>query len=485
MTSRITRRDFGLALVGSAAASGSQTPVDTGAFLRNNASSLPPGLTFDEIALTDAADDFGHILHRKPAAVFEPGSTDALAKLMRFAKRHGVKVGMSGNGHSCYGQAFVENGIHVHARGLRSIHRVLDDRVEVDAGVTWSQLVEATIAIERTPPVLTEFLDLSVGGTLSVGGIGGASHRLGAQIDHVLALDVLTADGKLTSCSPERNRSLFLSTLGGFGQCALIMRATIRLVRAPARVTMQDLVYRDLSTYLADASLSVREGRFDHQLGFVSMPSGAFRLQAGVFHFEGAPETDLAGRTAGLRFSEALPQTDLTYREYLKNQRPAILTRGAASRQPPTGWYVPHATLYLFLPSTETENFITSVLAKPSEYEGLPPSGIIGLFPVNTRSFRCPLLQIPRASDEAFVFYLLRNARPGDDTQLQRMVSTNRALYERARARGGKVYPVSALPMSDGDWRDHFGNDTWSFFSEAKRRFDGTHILTPGPRIFS
>jgi cytokinin dehydrogenase len=37
-----------------------------------------------------------------------------------------------------------------------------------------------TLAEGRTPPVFTDYIDLPIGGTLSVGGFGGATHHYGA-----------------------------------------------------------------------------------------------------------------------------------------------------------------------------------------------------------------------------------------------------------------------------------------------------------------
>ena len=66
----------------------------------------------------------------------------------------------------------------------------------VGAGATWRAVLGATLARGLTPPVLTNYLGLSVGGTLAVGGIGGTSSRYGMQTDNVLALDVVTGDGR-------------------------------------------------------------------------------------------------------------------------------------------------------------------------------------------------------------------------------------------------------------------------------------------------
>ncbi len=54
---------------------------------------------------------------------------------------------------------------------MNSVRDVKQDRVVVDAGATWRDLLDATLARGLTPPVLTNYLGLSIGGTIAVGGI--------------------------------------------------------------------------------------------------------------------------------------------------------------------------------------------------------------------------------------------------------------------------------------------------------------------------
>ena len=44
--------------------------------------------------------------------------------------------------------------------------------------------------------MLTDYLELSVGGTLAVGGVGATSIEPGVQSDHVLELEVVTGEGR-------------------------------------------------------------------------------------------------------------------------------------------------------------------------------------------------------------------------------------------------------------------------------------------------
>jgi cytokinin dehydrogenase len=197
--------------------------------------SLPPldGILYTDAATRNAAaDDFGHLVRRYPTAVLKPGSVKDIVRIVQFARTHKLKVAARGQAHSTYGQPLLEAGIVIDTSTLDTIHSINAEQAEVDAGVLWSQLLQASLEEQLTPPVLTDYIELSVGGTLAVGGIGGRSHRYGVQVDNVLSLQVVTGAGNLETCSRSQNRDLFEAVLAGLGQCGIIVRATVRLVSA-------------------------------------------------------------------------------------------------------------------------------------------------------------------------------------------------------------------------------------------------------------
>ncbi|MGH3994038.1 MAG: FAD-binding protein, partial [Pseudonocardiaceae bacterium] len=133
---------------------------------------VPPldgSLTMDQAARQEAADDYGHIVHRLPVAVLRPGSINDVVVMVRYAVANRLKIAMRGQGHVCFGQAQVEAGIVIDSRTMNAIHAIESDRAVVGPGVTWGELLRATVAQDLTPPVLTDFMGLSVGGTLSGG----------------------------------------------------------------------------------------------------------------------------------------------------------------------------------------------------------------------------------------------------------------------------------------------------------------------------
>src|SRR5262249_35479647 len=154
-------------------------------------------LLTDDATLSAFTDDLGHIIHRRPFAVLKPGSVNDLVSMVGFARQQGIKIGARGQGHTMFGQSLVQAGVVIDMSPLNTDPVVVGDRITVRAGVSWRTVLEASLKKGLTPPVLTGYIGLSVGGTLSVGGIGGTTYRYGAQVDNVLELQVVTGAGQL------------------------------------------------------------------------------------------------------------------------------------------------------------------------------------------------------------------------------------------------------------------------------------------------
>ncbi|UOP10291.1 FAD-binding protein [Pseudomonas palleroniana] len=114
------------------------------------------------------ATDLGNILSEVPCAVLYPHSAHDIARVLTAAEQLGLSVTVRGLGRSVYGHSVVRpGGVLIDMSALNKVHKVEQYRCIVDAGATWTSVLEATIAHGLTPPVLTDFVDLSVGGTLS------------------------------------------------------------------------------------------------------------------------------------------------------------------------------------------------------------------------------------------------------------------------------------------------------------------------------
>jgi cytokinin dehydrogenase len=468
----------GLALTAASAARthGVTTPADAAAC---DAIPARGELRCDPEALAAASEDFGHVVRKRPQAVLRAASAADIAGLMRWAAGRGLKVAARGQGHSIYGRAMAEGGVVLDMTALRAIHHVEPDRVVVDAGATWSAVRDATLARGLTPPVLTNYLPLSVGGTLAVGGIGGTTSGHGMQTDNVLELDVVTGDGRAVTCSASANADLFDAVRAGLGQCGVITRATLRLMRAPRRARRFHLFYPDLPSLTADQRIALAERRFDHLQGAV-LPDGAgawrYQLEGVVFH-DGEAAPDDKALLAGLSDQRsAAAIADLTYRDYVDAFEPfEKLLRSNGQ------WFHPHPWLLTFLAGSNAEQVAGEILDGLTA-EDVGPFGRITLYPMFTAAVRTPLVRLPDES-VVFPFNFIRMPASNDAASAERMVAGNHALYRRIRRGGGFLYPVSAFPMSSDDWRDHFG-PRWPLLRDARRRYDPSGTLAPGYDVF-
>jgi cytokinin dehydrogenase len=273
--------------------------------------SLPPldgTLHLDDATRTEYANDFGGIVHEQPVAVLKPGSVEDIRNLMRFAGRHGIRVVGRGRGHTVFGQSQVRAGLVIDISTLSEIHRIDGDCIEVDAGIRWNELLDATLPQGAMPPALTDFIGQTVGGTLSVGGIGGMTHRHGAQVDNVHDLHVVTGEGRLRRCSQHHHRELFDAVLAGQGQVGIIVRATLKLIAAPTRIRVFNLVYFNLAALTAEMQRLMDDERFEFLEAFaIPQPNGVwvYLLQAGSYYRPPAAPDDtalLAGLTDARNF---------------------------------------------------------------------------------------------------------------------------------------------------------------------------------------
>ncbi|MEU6308780.1 FAD-binding protein [Streptomyces chartreusis] len=446
---------------------------------------IPPldgTLGTDEASLAAASDDFGHIVHRRPVAVLRPGSVRDVVTMVRFCNEHRLPVAPRGQGHATQGQAQVSGGLVIETAPLTRIGPLgpHSTTVTVGAGIRWSELAKATLAHGLTPPVFTDYLELSVGGTLSVGGIGGQTHRHGAQVDNVTELQVVTGAGEFVRCSRSRRPDLFHAVLAGLGQCAVIVAATVRLVRAPRTVRHYLLPYDDLETFLQDQRTLVREGRFDYVEGQVSAdPEGEFRvhtLEAVAYGPPAGPAPDDGALLRGLRHNPSGVQiADLSYYDFLDRLAPSVAALKEAGL-----WDWAHPWLNLLLPGRSTGALVSRILDDLTPADLGP--GVVLVYPIRRDRLTTPLLRTP---DDAtpYLFAVLRTTPPDDTATVDRLLAANRSAYELAASAGGTQYPVGSIPFTRADWRTHFG-PAWPRLARAKRTYDPRGILVPGQGIF-
>ncbi|KAL2455080.1 Cytokinin dehydrogenase 5 [Forsythia ovata] len=108
-----------------------------------------------------------------------------------------TSVSARGHGHSINGQATATNGVVIQMSGSRKpASAIVSEKlmyVDVWGGELWVDVLRSTIEYGLAPKSWTDYLYLSVGGTISNAGISGQAFNHGPQISNVYELDVITA----------------------------------------------------------------------------------------------------------------------------------------------------------------------------------------------------------------------------------------------------------------------------------------------------
>lgn len=159
----------------------------------------------DSQAIDLTSTDYGHIVKTKSAAVFYPTSTDDIRSLILFANNSSspLAIAARGQGHSIRGQCMTDNGVVVNLTNLvidqKSGPRILISQspalgsyADVGGEQLWIDVLSESLKHGLSPVSWTDYLYVSVGGTLSNAGISGQTFRVGPQINNVYELDVIT-----------------------------------------------------------------------------------------------------------------------------------------------------------------------------------------------------------------------------------------------------------------------------------------------------
>ncbi|XP_020236580.1 cytokinin dehydrogenase 7 [Cajanus cajan] len=467
-----------------------------------------------------ANKDFGGINSAKPFALIRPSAAAHVARVVQLAAASpSLTVAARGNGHSVNGQAMAEQGLVLDMRSMKEKEpfQILwvegAPCVDVSGGALWEDLLKRCVSeFALAPRSWTDYLSLTVGGTLSYAGVSGQTFRYGPQTSNVTELEVVTGKGETLCCSQTQNSELFFGALGGLGQFGIITRARILLQEAPDMVRWIRVVYSEFEDYAGDAeSLVQLEKCFDYVEGFVfvnnedrangwpTVPLGPEQLfdplripsSAGpvlyclevALHYRKTDlpsrvDTDVGRMLGRLRFIEGLKfEVDVTYMEFL------LRVKRVEEQAKANGtWDAPHPWLNLFVSNSHILDFDREVFKKILK-DGV--DGPILVYPLLRNKWDSRHSVVVPDSDIFYIVALLRfSPAPPKGPPAELLVAQNNEIIEFCTRRGLDFKLYFPHYHSREDWIKHFGNQ-WPRFLERKATFDPLAILAPGQKIFS
>ncbi|MFX1676897.1 FAD-binding oxidoreductase [Paraburkholderia sp. A2WS-5] len=211
---------------------------------------------------TDAGYDDARKVHnglvdKRPALIARClGVADVVAAL-DLTRRLGLEVAVRGGGHNVAGRATIDGGVVIDLSLMKGIRVDPQHRtVWAQGGVTWGELNRETqlhgLAVTGGVVSSTGIAGLTLGG-----GIGWLMGKYGLALDNLLAVELVTADGKVLQASREQEPELFWALRGGGGNFGVATGFEYALYPVGPTITGGPIVHpieraRDLLEFFRD-----------------------------------------------------------------------------------------------------------------------------------------------------------------------------------------------------------------------------------------
>ncbi|MEU0248750.1 FAD-binding oxidoreductase [Streptomyces sp. NPDC006235] len=245
---------------------------------------------------------------------------EAAAAVRDCGARGGIPRGLG----RAYGDAAQNAGGSVlDMTGLDRVHAIDADggTVLCDAGVSLHRLMEVLLPLGWFVPVTPGTRYVTVGGAIGADIHGKNHHVSGSFARHVLALELLTADGEIHTVIP--GTSLFDATAGGMGLTGVILTATIRLQPVESSLMSVDTERAaDLDDLMA--RLAATDHRYRYSVAWIDLLArGAATGRAVLTRGDHAPLDALPAR---------LRRDPLAFRTSRLPSAPGVLPEGLLTR---------------------------------------------------------------------------------------------------------------------------------------------------------
>ena len=166
---------------------------------------------------------------RRPAAIVRPADADDVAYAVSLARETGLELAVRSGGHSGAGHGTTEGGLVLDLSSLKRLDLDADERVAwAETGLTAGE-VTASAGVYGLGIGFGDTGSVGIGGLTLGGGVGYLVRRHGLTIDHLLAAELVTADGQLVVADADRHPDLFWAVRGGGGNFGVATRFRYRL----------------------------------------------------------------------------------------------------------------------------------------------------------------------------------------------------------------------------------------------------------------
>jgi alkanesulfonate monooxygenase SsuD/methylene tetrahydromethanopterin reductase-like flavin-dependent oxidoreductase (luciferase family)/FAD/FMN-containing dehydrogenase len=178
-----------------------------------------------------------------PGLVIRPEGVDDVVDALAFTREQGVSLSIRSGGHGISGRSTNDGGIVIDLAELDQIEVLEPDsgRIRLGPAARWGHVARA-LAPHGLAMSSGDYGDVGVGGLATAGGIGFLVRKHGLTIDHVVAAELVLADGTFIRTDAGHHPDLFWAVRGAGANFGIV--TSLELDAYPLReVVFSDMVF--------------------------------------------------------------------------------------------------------------------------------------------------------------------------------------------------------------------------------------------------
>ena len=201
---------------------GTESDVKREAIQAFVASMRGPVVQPDDPAYDEVRSLYNGMIDKRPRLIAQCVDAADVISAVKFGRDHGLLVAIRGGGHNGPGFGSCDDGLVIDLSLMKSVRVDPTSRtVRVEPGCTSGDVDHATHAFGLAVPFGIVSTTGVAGLTLG-GGTGYLTRKYGLTIDNLLQVDIVLADGRLVTASPNEHPDLFWALRGGGGNFGVV-----------------------------------------------------------------------------------------------------------------------------------------------------------------------------------------------------------------------------------------------------------------------